>query len=161
MSCGSPLGRRTLRRSGRRLERSRGVQGGVAARRSAAEPDELRIPPGSWDAPKERATSGEGPGVQGGVAARRSAAEPDELRIPPGSWDAPKERATSGEGPGVQGGVAARRSAAEPDELRIPPGSWDAPEGAGDEWKSGVAAFAAPWMASRTEGSMRERNGLG
>ena len=29
----------------------RGVQGGVAARRSAAEPDELRIPPGSSDTP--------------------------------------------------------------------------------------------------------------
>src|SRR5438093_13709133 len=57
MSCESPLGRRTLRRSGRRLER-KGVQGGVAARRSAAEPDELRIPPGSWNAPKERTTSG-------------------------------------------------------------------------------------------------------
>src|SRR5436305_2705856 len=57
MSCESPLGRRTLRRSGRRLER-KGVQGGVAARRSAAEPDELRIPPGSWHAPKERTTSG-------------------------------------------------------------------------------------------------------
>jgi hypothetical protein len=32
--------------------RKEGVQGGVAARRSAAEPDELRIPPGSSDTPK-------------------------------------------------------------------------------------------------------------
>jgi DNA-3-methyladenine glycosylase I len=33
------------------LTRPRGVQGGVAARRSEAEPDELRIPPGSSDTP--------------------------------------------------------------------------------------------------------------
>src|SRR5438128_2635223 len=35
-----------------------GVQGGGAARRSAAEPEKLRIPPGSWNAPKERTTRG-------------------------------------------------------------------------------------------------------
>ena len=39
--------------------RGRGVQGGVAARRSAAKPEKLRIPPGSWDAPKGRATRGQ------------------------------------------------------------------------------------------------------
>jgi hypothetical protein len=38
---------------------------------------------------------------------------------------------------------------------------WD-PDGPEDpEGVEGVAAFAAPWMASRTEGSMRERNGRG
>src|SRR5205085_8167082 len=41
-----------------RFRAVRGVQGGVAAPRSAAEGDKLRIPPGSWDAPKERATRG-------------------------------------------------------------------------------------------------------
>jgi hypothetical protein len=45
------------------LSLTRGVQGGAAARRSAAEPDELRIPPGSWDAPQgaghERKSLGE------------------------------------------------------------------------------------------------------
>src|SRR5207237_3199873 len=65
-----------------------------AAPRSEAEGDERRIPPGWWDAPKERATRGKL--RQGGVAAPRSGAEGDELRIPPGSWDAPKERATRG-----------------------------------------------------------------
>src|SRR6266550_6252357 len=39
--------------------RGRGAQGGVAARRSAAEPDELRIPPGSSDTPKEWPTTGQ------------------------------------------------------------------------------------------------------
>src|SRR5436305_6795 len=94
MSCESPLGRRTLRRSGRRLER-KGVQGGVAARRSAAEPDELRIRPGS-SVTQQEGTTNVDKRCTGGVAARRSAAEPDELRIPPGSWNAPKERTTSG-----------------------------------------------------------------
>src|SRR6266487_7164553 len=60
-SCASPLAHRTPRRGGRCGEK-RGGPGG-AARRSVAEPDELRIPPGSWDAPKGRATSGKaGPG---------------------------------------------------------------------------------------------------
>src|SRR5713226_6281965 len=111
MSCESPLARGTLRRSGPREEKP-GVQGGVAARRSVAEPDELRIPPGSWDAPKERATRGKARGPGGG-AARRSVAEPDELRIPPGSWDAPKEQATRGKarGPGGSSSPAERSGA--------------------------------------------------
>src|SRR5207302_2900874 len=76
--------------------RSRGVQGGVAARRSAAEPDELRIPP--WVVGHSAGVDDDwrSRGVQGGVAARRSAAEPDELRIPPGSSDTPQEWTTSG-----------------------------------------------------------------
>src|SRR5207247_7859989 len=57
----STLAHRTPGRGGRCGEK-RGGPGG-AARRSVAEPDELRIPPGSWDAPKGRATSGKaGPG---------------------------------------------------------------------------------------------------
>src|SRR5207237_2955939 len=85
----------------------RGVQGGVAAPRSAAEGDRLRIPPGTGNAPKER-TLWSRQGVQGGVAAPRSAAEGDRLRIPPGTGNAPKER-TLWSRQGVQGGVAAPR----------------------------------------------------
>src|SRR5205807_6488529 len=74
----------------------RGVQGGVAAPRTVAEGDELRIPPGSSNTPKEWTTTGKEGGVQGGVAAPRTVAEGDELRIPPGSSNTPKEWTTTG-----------------------------------------------------------------
>src|SRR5216683_2183721 len=74
MSCGSPwlVGRSA--RSGPR-EGNPGVQGGAAAPRSAAEGDELRIPPGSWDAPPgaghERETRGSRGEQQPPAAQRR------------------------------------------------------------------------------------------
>src|SRR5207253_10505097 len=56
-SCESPLARGTLRRSGPRVEKKGGSRG-VEQPAERSEADKLRIPPGSWNAPKERTTRG-------------------------------------------------------------------------------------------------------
>src|SRR3989442_1711329 len=72
MSCESPLGLSNAPKGADDNWETRGVQGGVAARRSAEEPDELRIPP--WVVERSEG-SGRQLGNQGSPGGSSSPAE--------------------------------------------------------------------------------------
>src|SRR5712691_5748580 len=114
----------TIRRGGSRGEER-------PAERSEA--DKLRIPPGSWNAPKERTTSGEGRGPGG-----RSGPLSEAKRTSCGSPLACGTLRRSGprvEREGVQGGGAAR-SAKRSGQAADPPWFVGRSEGADHEWTS-------------------------